>query len=129
MLQGGDMTAEAALTKLSYLLGKGLPTQRIKELMVKNLCGEMTVLDIEQKQLRDSDLLTSIAEAMNLSSSSVRTAACVSLTLREQVLASVSTVVGADSVTCAGHLWVCRSIPIGNWQCKGKYKQLSISVV
>ena len=66
------MTAEAALTKLSYLLGKGLPTQQVKEQMVKNLCGEMTVLDLEEKQLRDSDLLTSIASAMNLSSSSVR---------------------------------------------------------
>ena len=78
------MTAEAALTKLSYLLGKGLPAERIKELMMKNLCGEMTVLDIEQKQLRDSDLLTSIAEAMNLSSSSVSTAIRMSLTLRDQ---------------------------------------------
>ena len=64
------MTAEAALTKLSYLLGKGLPLERVKELMTKNLCGEMTVLE-ERKQLRDSDLLTSIASSMNLSSSSV----------------------------------------------------------
>ena len=67
------MTAEAALAKLSYLLGKGLPVERIKELMMKNMCGEMTVLDLEQKQLRDSDLLISIAQAMNLSSSSVST--------------------------------------------------------
>ena len=65
------MTAEAALTKLSYLLGKGLPAERIKELMMKNLCGELTSLDLEQKQLRDSDLLTSIAQAMNLSSTNV----------------------------------------------------------
>ena len=64
------MTAEAALTKLSYLLGKGLPLERVKELMTKNLCGEMTVLE-ERKHLRDSDLLTSIASSMNLSSSSV----------------------------------------------------------
>lgn len=67
------MTAEAALTKLSYLLGKGLPVERIKELMMKNLCGERTLTDLEQKQLRDSDLLISIAQAMNLSSTNVRT--------------------------------------------------------
>ena len=65
------MTAEAALTKLSYLLGKGLPAERIKELMMKNLCGELTLMDLEHKQLRDSDLLTSIAQAMNLSSTNV----------------------------------------------------------
>ena len=76
------MTAEAALTKLSYLLGKGLPLERVKELMTKNLCGEMTVLE-ERKQLRDSDLLTSIATSMNLSSSSVsdqRIATCTMYT-------------------------------------------------
>ena len=73
VLPGGDMTAEAALAKLSYLLGKGLSAKRIKELMMKNMRGEMTVFDLEQKQLRDSDLLTSIAQAMNFSSSSVST--------------------------------------------------------
>lgn len=76
------MTAEAALTKLSYLLGKGLPVERIKELMMKNLCGEMTLMDLEQKQLRDSDLLTSIAQAMNLSSTNVSAKILVGINIK-----------------------------------------------
>ncbi|KAL0235400.1 hypothetical protein GEMRC1_001982 [Eukaryota sp. GEM-RC1] len=36
-----DMTPEAAYTKLSWLLGKDLPVEQVKELMVTNLRGEL----------------------------------------------------------------------------------------
>lgn len=39
---GGDMTCEAALAKLSYLIGKGESDENIIKLMQKNLRGELT---------------------------------------------------------------------------------------
>ena len=39
---GQDMTLEAALTKLHYLLSKNLSSIEIRELMGKNLKGELT---------------------------------------------------------------------------------------
>ena len=41
-VNGGDMTTEAALTKLYYLFSKGLSTEEIKSQMEKNLRGELT---------------------------------------------------------------------------------------
>jgi L-asparaginase/Glu-tRNA(Gln) amidotransferase subunit D len=42
VIGGGDMTPEAALTKLSVLLGRGLDPQQVRELMQVNLVGELT---------------------------------------------------------------------------------------
>jgi len=43
VISGFDMTAEAALAKLSYLFSQNLPVDEIKRLMQTNLRGELTI--------------------------------------------------------------------------------------
>ncbi|MFT6899062.1 MAG: L-asparaginase, partial [Paraglaciecola sp.] len=43
VLSGGDMTPEAALAKLHYLLSKNLSVQEMKDLLVSDLRGELTI--------------------------------------------------------------------------------------
>lgn len=43
VISGGDMTFEAAITKLMFLLGQKYPTEKIKKLLQQNLRGELTV--------------------------------------------------------------------------------------
>jgi L-asparaginase len=43
VVSGGDMTTEAALAKLHYLLSKNLPSQRIRELLSQDIRGEITI--------------------------------------------------------------------------------------
>ncbi|MFQ3218871.1 MAG: L-asparaginase [Paraglaciecola sp.] len=43
VLSGGDMTPEAALAKLHYLLSKNLSVQEMKNLLVSDLRGELTI--------------------------------------------------------------------------------------
>ena len=73
VVPGADMTAEAALTKLSFLLGQKLPQEEMKKCLASNLCGELTVLDSTQHQfsLRDSVFLETVANALSVSSSQV----------------------------------------------------------
>ncbi len=73
MVPGVDMTPEAALTKLSHLLASGLTHQEVKKNVSKNLRGELTQLDLFQKDfsLKYSDLLLAVAHALNISSSKV----------------------------------------------------------
>ena len=75
VLAGADMTTEAALTKLSYLLAQKLPKDKTRTLMTANLRGELTVLESSQQQfsLRDSAFLQTIAKALCVSSSEVCT--------------------------------------------------------
>ena len=42
-VSGCDLTSEAAITKLMYLLGQGLSAEEVKRQMATSLCGEMTI--------------------------------------------------------------------------------------
>lgn len=42
VVSGADLTTEAAITKLMYLIGKNLPAQQTKELLLKAIVGELT---------------------------------------------------------------------------------------
>ncbi len=69
-MSGMDMTAEAALTKLSYLLATLDSPECIRETMTQNIRGELTKLD-SNFSLKDSELLRAVAEALCISSSKV----------------------------------------------------------
>lgn len=66
---GGDMTPEAALTKLSYVLSKETWTLDKKRKFIKrNLRGEMTVVAKENITILDFELIESVARALSVSS-------------------------------------------------------------
>ena len=44
VIQGRDMTSEAAMTKLMWAIGQGMEPEQIAELFGKNLAGEVTAL-------------------------------------------------------------------------------------
>ena len=43
IINGSDITSEAGLTKMMYLLGKKLNLKEIKEAFSTSICGEQTV--------------------------------------------------------------------------------------
>jgi L-asparaginase len=43
VIQGWDMTSEAAMTKLMWAIGQGMNNQQIVEFFATNLAGEITV--------------------------------------------------------------------------------------
>ena len=69
------MTPEAALTKLSYLLGKReLTLVQRRKLIEENTRGELTVLETHSRgdfTLKNSELLQSVAKTLRVTSSQV----------------------------------------------------------
>lgn len=43
VISGSDITSEAAVTKLMFLLGKGISGEQLKTAFEKSLCGEMSI--------------------------------------------------------------------------------------
>lgn len=41
VVSGNDMTTEAAITKLMFLLGQGLSREEVKMYLRRSLCGEI----------------------------------------------------------------------------------------
>ena len=81
VVPGHDMTTEAALTKLSYLLGQEqLSREERTEKVGQNLSGEMTVLDPNhstQSSLRDTKIIALVAQTMRTTSAKVFADVCV----------------------------------------------------
>jgi len=62
-----DMTLECIFAKLSYLLGKGFNTQKVKTMMNKNMLGELTSSSEKEKAAATTnDLVVAVANEMNV---------------------------------------------------------------
>lgn len=69
VILGADMTPEATLAKLSYVLARKETSQAQKrEMMETNLRGELTQPDLGRLSLSSSTFLSTVAAAMRASS-------------------------------------------------------------
>ncbi|KAI0222932.1 L-asparaginase [Lamellibrachia satsuma] len=69
VIPGSDMTVEAALMKLAYILSKNeWPLERKRKMVSVNLRGELTVTVEEEKDLLEHSLIQKMAETMKISS-------------------------------------------------------------
>eukprot|EP00998_Keelungia_sp_KM082_P005817 NODE_210_length_2305_cov_58.274564_g204_i0.p1 GENE.NODE_210_length_2305_cov_58.274564_g204_i0~~NODE_210_length_2305_cov_58.274564_g204_i0.p1 ORF type:complete len:600 (-),score=127.38 NODE_210_length_2305_cov_58.274564_g204_i0:432-2231(-) len=64
VVPGSDMTVEAAVAKLAYLLGKGLDVAAVRKQMEENLRGELTVQAQEQFSLQNNEFVSKVAAAV-----------------------------------------------------------------
>ncbi|KAL6098172.1 aspg [Pungitius sinensis] len=66
LIAGGDMTQEAALSKLSYVLAKGIDLSVKREWMGKNLRGEMSEVQKTKLSLSDGRFIRVIARCLSI---------------------------------------------------------------
>ncbi|MBK8260988.1 MAG: asparaginase [Nannocystis sp.] len=65
VIGGADMTPEAALTKLAWLLSQGLPRAEVARLMQTNLRGELTTTATQTRfSFRERVFIASVARAL-----------------------------------------------------------------
>jgi lysophospholipase len=65
VISGGDMTAEAALTKLSYLLARESSTDQVRKKMQQNLRGERTPVPSDQRfSFSEASFVRAVAQAL-----------------------------------------------------------------